>query len=585
MRAIFNILGGLLLFVSAALAQAPSISIDVDPHSGSLNDNFIFTVTIEGDQSGAHPYIIGGDDFRLTLLGPSSEISIVNGNVRTRLSYRYRLMPKQAGTLTSPAAEVEIDGKKLSAKSVSVVVSDAPTKPDSAKGSVFLRQSVEKPRLYVGEQSVNTLELYSAVRLLSPQILDLSYDDFAHHEIENDEHTTRFIEGKNFSITRISRAIFPLKTGTLTIPERKVQTRVPTQRSRRLPSFGGLDPFDDDFFGGFLGTTTFEDKVLTSNPLSVEVIPLPDAPFGLPRWNMPSFLVGETTLSVSADPGPVKVGESKTVRVNIESFGNLSPLQHVPLELGSKARVYEESPQLKTRRKGDLLLFSKEFNLSVVPLTEGTLSIPTLELAYFSPVEKTYKRARSAALSFKVIPNPLVKDAPEQQSLRESLQEASASSASQSESASHSAQTSQDAASSALHYREPTLIETVSESVSTGLALMIALGVLILGIIAMVLWGLINASRHSRRVAQEISAATSVENLRTVLLNMISQKHNIGAESIFSSYIDSIKDPDLRFELTSIMDELDRFSFGGLTCGPNELQSLKARVRELQNRL
>ena len=86
----------ILLATSSALAQS-ILTTDIAPQSGTLEDLFIFTVTIEGSQTGSAPLLSGGDDFELQLIGPQTRLSIINGVVNSKISYVYHLTPKRVG--------------------------------------------------------------------------------------------------------------------------------------------------------------------------------------------------------------------------------------------------------------------------------------------------------------------------------------------------------------------------------------------------------------------------------------------------------------------------------------------------------
>ena len=122
----------ILLATSSALAQS-ILTTDIAPQSGTLEDLFIFTVTIEGSQTGSAPLLSGGDDFELQLIGPQTRLSIINGVVNSKISYVYHLTPKRVGRLLTPAVEVDINGDDLAAAAINVEISKAapPSNADS----------------------------------------------------------------------------------------------------------------------------------------------------------------------------------------------------------------------------------------------------------------------------------------------------------------------------------------------------------------------------------------------------------------------------------------------------------------------
>jgi hypothetical protein len=59
----------------------PRVSATVSPQSGNMDDQYVFTVQIDGLQQSEYPVLEGGEDFEIMQIGPQSSLQIINGQV------------------------------------------------------------------------------------------------------------------------------------------------------------------------------------------------------------------------------------------------------------------------------------------------------------------------------------------------------------------------------------------------------------------------------------------------------------------------------------------------------------------------
>ena len=389
-----------------ALADAPRLTLSVDPTSGTSADRYTFNVTIDGASDAAYPMLSGGDDFSLKLLGPQSSVMVVNGKVSQRVTFVYVLTPKKDGLLQTPAAEVEVDGTKLKAEPLPVQVSAGPTAPSaqsSSKDPYFVEQDVSKTRAYVGEQLSNSVDIVSRVPLIEAQLENLTFDGFWSEVLGQNRSGQRFINGQDYSTLSIRRALFPLKSGQLTIPARTIDAKIRERQRRpsRMPFFEN-DPFNQDFFDDFFGNAVTRDIKIVSNPLNVQISELPPAPADLPHWGLRETLVGPTKVELKYDRSAINAQDSKTIEVVVESEGNLNPLTELPIKNSSNFKIYQETAEIDRRERAGKLVTTKRFKAALVPSYGGTLTIPPLSLGYFDPNTSSYQVASTEPISFEV---------------------------------------------------------------------------------------------------------------------------------------------------------------------------------------
>ncbi len=580
---------GILPVVSHA---APSVRTEITPASGSLDDLFIFTVIVEGASRSAPPLLSGGADFTLELLGSQTAVSIGSNGVDPKASYFYNLKPKREGELLTPAVEIDLGAEKITAGPTKVQIRSSPragssTSPgvdDLAKDRIFARQSAVPTSVFQGQQVVNTLALYTQLELPEFVIEDLGSDGFWQEPLVDDDRSNKVINGVEHMVVQVKKALFPLRSGTLELPARKVRAKVPI-RQRAHPG-QGFGFFNDDIFGGFFDTIELRDIEIRSNATSIEVLPLPPAPSEIQPFLGTIPLVGSTALELSYPPDAINVGESKTVTVTVVSTGNLKPLKSLPLANQPGVKIYEDRPESRTDRRGSQLVFRQSFRYSVVPIKPGLIRIPKLQLAFFDPQKKSYVLAQTSDIAFPVSGKAL----------------ASADQTATMSGNAHtpSAQISDNVrphllptlapvpVGPQLRYEEPTTLQEISRQVSPQLALL-----LLAALTALVLIVLFASRLRAKRAnpsllsAAEIDRGSSCKELERALRRLAGERlHGVREDSTFdeirSMVASQVSDRELALAIRSLLDDLEVLQYGSPSEGDqDELPSLRRRLKDL----
>ena len=414
------VLLNLILFATTGFAQI-SLSSDVQPRRGDQNTIFRFTVTVEGAQSainfGDAPLLSGGDDFSLRLVGPQSSVVITNGNVASKTIYHYRLTPRKAGSITTPSVELDTATGKLTAPPISVEVS-----PGAAAGSLpgqtapggnggdwqrkfFLEQNVNpsEGKIYVGQQIVNTVTLYTQLQAQDIHLDDLTTDGFWQETLSDDERSSIRINGEEFGSIQILKSLYPLRAGEISIPTRTLTAKIPDTPSRSRSPFGpSVSGFDDDIFGNFFGFVEMRDVSVSSRALSVKVSPLPTPPQSIAPLLSTVPIVGDTKIKVDYSLDVLKVGGSKSVTIQVESEGNLHPLKALPFKVPPEIKVYEERPETILDKNGPRVKMIKRFRYTLVPLRTGYFTVPSPSLGFFNARAERYEVTKGDDVAFVV---------------------------------------------------------------------------------------------------------------------------------------------------------------------------------------
>ncbi len=139
-----------------------------------------------------------------------------------------------------------------------------------------------------------------------------------------------------------------------------------------------------------------------SKALTVEVMPLPveGRPEGFESAN-----VGHYELSSSVDRSVVKAGEAVTWKVTVRGTGNIRNVRLPKLDKLDGFRVYEPTTK-ETIEPGDEIHGEKVYTYLLLPQKGGTLSVPSMELAYFDPTTAKYAVAKSPRVALTIEGDP-----------------------------------------------------------------------------------------------------------------------------------------------------------------------------------
>lgn len=402
----------LLLAVAgqALAAGEPTVRATVDAAKVGENEAVHFTVEISGtDLPGMDEPDLGGlTDFTIAS-GPSTSTatSMVwrggGAEVTSSRKYGYALLPKRLGTLSIPPVTVKIGGRTYRTRELQVEVvkgsarrqggavqgSDPmaslfgrrPAEPEIPEGEIFIDVQLDRESAYVGQQVLLTYRIYTQTSLAAlPQPQELpSLNGFWVEEIPVDPRATirtKVIRGKEYTeITLAKKALFPTRSGSLTIEETVYQVPV-SVRSR--------DPFDR-----LLNPSRTVYRRAASRTL--DVLPLPEE--GRPEAFRGA--VGRFSMDVTADRHEAGVNDAVGVKVEVSGDGNLRTLS--PPVVGEDPDYRRFDPKVTESRsvEDDRIQGSRQWEYVFVPLAPGEKAIPPIRFAYFDPVVAKYREIES----------------------------------------------------------------------------------------------------------------------------------------------------------------------------------------------
>jgi hypothetical protein len=399
-RSGWRLLGlGCLLLLAPLAARAASLAAALDTDTLHLGESATLKLTFEGGDPGAVPQLPALAGAQIAYGGKSSQMNWVNGQVSSSVTHSYAITPTQAGDLTIPALRVNVGGQWLLSQALvlHVLRPDAPPSDAQAQAQqlAFLRLVLPKQQVYVGETVVAQLQLYvrEGVSGLSEfQLTAIPTAGFnAGKQVQGQQRQTR-VGNAAFTVVPFSLPLTATRSGVQTLGPIAAAAvlQVPAERGNRD---GFFDPF------GMFNRTRNERRALATEAVQVQVLPLPTA--GKPADF--SGAVGNFTLSFSAGPTNVAVGDPITIRAQITGRG---PIESLQLPDQSAWRDFKTYPPTTKVELADPLGLqgTKFFEEVVVPQNAELKSLPGFTFSYFDPDAKAYRTLVHPAVPLVVRP-------------------------------------------------------------------------------------------------------------------------------------------------------------------------------------
>lgn len=403
-----------LAFSTAAGGIAEEISVTAAVSSREIyrGEEIVYQVQIDGSDSPERPDTSSIKNFDVTYdserANNSRTITTINGRrteaVSTGYLINYRLVALHSGTTVIPPVTVEIEGTEYRTNQIQVLVKE-PRETDDYK----LRLELSSPECYVGETVTLKVTWYwardkRATSLLSYSVPALSSPDFVNHPVQvaqssNEKLLQLPIEGEDtiavqgegrlggdtYTTVRLERVLIPQRAGVIDIPSATVV-------------FEGVSGYESyrDFFGRTGRRETIAKYVIPSNSLGLVVRDVPAE--GRPRRY--SGLVGEYKMEASADPVTANVGDPITLTVRVSGTGYLEEFRLPPLDEISD--ISEDFKVPSERAAGKSQGASRVFTQTIRPKHANISSIPSFEIAYFDPKNRSYSTTRSDPIPLEV---------------------------------------------------------------------------------------------------------------------------------------------------------------------------------------
>ena len=373
-------------------ASAASFTATLDRDAIILGDSATLSLTFEGGspRNVPAPNVPG---LQIAQTGNSQSFSIVNNTMSATVTVTFSVTAQRIGEFTIPTLTTEVGGQQLSTRPLKLTVNKATAPSADAVNSgneiAFLKFTFPKQKIYAGETAIASLDLYlrdDVQNFGNFQLTSSPTEGFsAGKTVELKDQIRRVQVGNRiYSIVPLTMPLTAVKTGALSLGPFTANAVVV------LPN-------------GFFGEQ--KQVTLATEMVGVECVPLP-------ADNQPanfSGAIGSFSMTATAGPTSVTVGDPVTVRVKITGHGNLDSLVLPPQDAWQNFKTYPPTTKLET---GDPygLQGTKTFEQIISPLNTDVHELPPLHFSYFNPDDGRYHTLKSAAAPLTVTaagPSPM----------------------------------------------------------------------------------------------------------------------------------------------------------------------------------
>lgn len=427
-----------ILFSLNLWAGQVRFSAIVDKKEVSKDGELILSLVLTSDTNvnEEEPTLPNLTGFQLLGKRTESQASSVlqNGKFQfiTKKIYHYSLSPQKIGKLTIGPAEIKVDGQALTSQPIPItVVAGEPkgsgvakgqagddeadtdpfgdeddlftqllrrrglmpddrggvkTMPQNDREAFFITVETNKSKVFVGEQIVANFYLYTRGNIQGYDVL--KYPQFHGFWREDLELSTRLnfqtevVNGVPYQkALLVSYALFPIAAGKKIIDAYKAKATVISLNSG-MGMFGIGRPFT---------------YVKVSKELPIEVKPLPTE--GRPASF--SGAVGQFNITGSLSATQVKVNQPVSLKVRFQGIGNVKAIELPALNLPKNLEVYDTKKETQFSKSGESF---KEFEVLLIPRSQGEMTIPPISVSYFDPQKVKYVSQSTPEFKINVLP-------------------------------------------------------------------------------------------------------------------------------------------------------------------------------------
>ena len=419
---------------SMSCFAAATLTQQIDPQEINIGDDVAITFTVKGGNVSNLPFpAVDG----LQSLGKTSATNITfnNGVFSSSHSESFHVSPTHAGDITVPAFDIHLqDGTVLHTEAMKLHVLDAaPTSPGNPQsspqnpppnqaaapafnpnGPVVMPPSngaaATPPPNPPDANSTNSLvPLESDGRpakvfvVITPQTTDvyvgqsipLRIEWYIRLDVDAQQDSLPTIKGSDFLMNNLSIRPREETLGVMNEGYRRESwfTAISAPKSGDFtlqmerdsywlkPNPAQMDPFTNFF----PGRPNLGHESIPSNQLTIHVHSLPTE--GRPT-NF-TGAIGQFTATGNAQPDSVALGEPVTLHFTVAGQGNFDYVRCPALAEDPGWKTYVPSSKTSFQDESHTQ-GTKDFEMAVIPLKNGTLPLPPCSFSYFDPTSKQY---------------------------------------------------------------------------------------------------------------------------------------------------------------------------------------------------
>jgi len=355
----------LLLIILMPLHAWAKISAYVDRNSIDMGDTF--QLVLESDDESPELDVLE-QQFNVLGTSRSSSVSIINGSMTSVKKWIVTLAPKSLGVFVIPPIKA---GSEATAP-IRIEVKKPVAQTATQGADIFLEAKADVSTAYVQSQIVYSVRLYRAVEIRDASLTEPNLDDVVIERLGEDITFRAQRNQRTYQVTERRYAIFPQKSGKISIPASVFQGQVPDRRNAQNTN----DPFNNFIFNQRMKRVRVQ-----SEAVEVDVLAQPTDTNG--QFWLPAK---ELTLAETWSPEPpvFRVGEPVTRTLRMQAIGLTgAQLPELKAFIAHGVKQYNDQPVVDTQYSNDSLVGIREEKFAIIPTASGKLVLPEMRLYWW----------------------------------------------------------------------------------------------------------------------------------------------------------------------------------------------------------
>ncbi|SFR56689.1 BatD family protein [Thiomicrospira sp. ALE5] len=312
------------------------------------------------------------DDFEILSRQASSQLRVINGTPTGTTLWEVALMPKRTGVIDIPSFSVE----DIKSNALSVEVLDLPALAADYP-ITFMTAEISSNTPYIQEEVLYTLRLHYLGSLRRGSVDMPVFNDFLSERIVNQNQFETLVDDRLYRVIEWVYAIYPQKSGDLTIQPMNFEGALLRQRQIEL----------------------FE---ASSNSVTLNVKPIPDS-FPIDASWLPA-----RQINLKQDwqiTGAFKVGDTLSRRLTIEAIGlQASQLPNPKFEEQPGVRIYADPAGQNQHTSQRGISSSKQQVFTAVFQQPGEIELAEISIPWWNTVTDSLEYTRINARKVTVLP-------------------------------------------------------------------------------------------------------------------------------------------------------------------------------------
>jgi hypothetical protein len=369
----------------AALAD---VSASVDKSTIQMGDTLQLTINAGNIPNNAVPDLSSVvDNFDLLSSGQTQQVTMVNNKMVSETMWVFTLIPKHVGNLTIPAINVGSE----QTQPVIVHVQNTPVASTNAADSnqaqqdVMVKAEMSPATPYVQSQATYILRLFYDKEIANPQLGEPTADGAEFIHLGQNRIYQKNINGHAYQVVELRYAMFPQKSGTLSIAG---------------PTFiGQLASQDPD---GWVSTSNVKPVHAAANAIETTIKAIPSN-FGN-HWWLPATHV-QLTEQWATNPNQFTVGVPITRTIQLSAKGVLA--NQLPALMSTQVdgfQVYPDKPSTTSRTDGKDVFATRVEKAAYIPTQAGIVDLPAITVHWWNTDTNTAETATIPGQTINVLP-------------------------------------------------------------------------------------------------------------------------------------------------------------------------------------